>query len=131
VLRTGRVLALTEDPDSNTVSGKALDLTNTIGRWVKPYFVCGSDAPGCRAKPRCLRKTNRDEQAESLIATFTQPQGLRLRSAHSLARQAGMDSIRLTFYGKPMQSPFADGMQVRTIVGGKTIDRRGRKWNQE
>ena len=117
MLRAGRVLAVTEGLNSSTISGKVLDSRKIIDLWVQPYFVSGSDAPEGRVKPGRLEKTDQDNQAEILVATSTQPQGVYLRCAHSLVSQAGMGILRLTAYGKPVsRGPFCqwnDEMQVK------------------
>jgi hypothetical protein len=90
VLRAGRILAVTEGLNSNTVSGRALNLTKTNDLWAKPYFVCSNESPEGELKPGCLRETDQDKQAEILVATLLRPHSTCLRSAHLLARQAGV-----------------------------------------
>jgi hypothetical protein len=92
VLRAGRVLAVTEGLNSNTVSGKALDSRKITDFWAQPYFICGGDTPEGGVKPRCLRKTDQDKQAKILVATLNRPHSIGLRSTHTLAEQAGVSN---------------------------------------
>jgi hypothetical protein len=125
VLRAGRALAVTKGLNSNTISGKALDSRKTIYLWAQPCFVCGGDAPEGGAKPGCLRKTDQDKQAKILVTTLNRPHSIGLRSAHTLAEQAGVRKSMIDHLREVSAPESLLSMEGRyePFLQDKTIDR--------